>query len=189
MSDPKHVSFNSRLTEVEGKVTTFDKVVPALINQSRDLAIQTIDNKLHPLFDAVNAIIDIVGEETVKAKIVEINNKKIDESLANSKAEIQKMLTDGIVAKADKVSEKSIILASETKGGNSPYPGEGIAVFNKIPPFFQQKLIGQASGSTVQLAEDHTYLIKEVWDFVEVKATAELPAPATEVIEQPVAAQ
>jgi hypothetical protein len=129
---------------------------------------------LGELASVVEALTEILGAGTVDAKIKEINERKVQAQLDKAKAALDEGLAKGDLVKADAVSDKSLIVGREyDKDGNVLPPGRAQITFDGIMPEFQDKLLGQGPGFTVETKNGGKFEVVEVYDVLATPVTAE----------------
>jgi hypothetical protein len=168
-----------RLTTLEGELEDVKGSLPRLA-----MGVQNITNKLsqdlYEVREYIDALIGLVGPEEVQKVIMDNRLTKSHADADASKANIAKKVEEGALAKAEKVTEESLVVGHEVKAdGTVVEPGFASFAFSQVHPEFKTKLLGQSPGAVVELKDGHTFKVEEV--YVEVPK-APVTAPTLEAV-------
>lgn len=147
------------------------------------------------LASLLEAVVELLGAETVDAKVKEIAERKQLENLARAEAALAAGLEKGELVKADKVSEVSVIVGKEIdEKGEVIFPGKVQLQTSAIKPEFKEKLLGQGVGTVID-APRGKFEVMAIYDVVAKPETpaeaapAEAPAPTQPAATEATAAE
>jgi hypothetical protein len=148
------------------RVEELEKTLPVLA----EIVNQQLNQRFSPLIETIDALTDIVGKDAVISKMAELQNKRNAEAAERQKAQVEVLLAEGRLTKAEKVSEKSLLVGVETDmAGNVTPPGRFQVTFDKVAPVFQEKLYGKPVGTKVEVPNAGGFELSEIYDFVDLK--------------------
>jgi len=162
-----------RLTRLEA---LYDKDIgPNLLN---------LHQRVERLEDAVNAVAHIIGTDEVNQLTAQFRQLRVEKEMNEIAATFKKMVDDGVLVSADKISPKAVVLGRQVDEGGSPTTTykEYIDVAAFIPEV-QAALNGVApAGASVSLSKGGKFLIEEAFVF------SNHPVPKAKPVEAPPAA-
>jgi hypothetical protein len=147
------------------RVTELEKSFPNLVDAISD----NLDRRLNPLLPLINALVEVVGRDTVSAKVKEQRELSQTQEMESQKAQLQVLVAEGRLTKAEVIKDGSVIVAREFLGdGTVVHPGRLQILFSDVAPQFQEKLLGKtAAGTVVELPDNQgKFEVLEVYDFV-----------------------
>lgn len=116
----------------------------------------------------LEAAVELLGAETVDAKVKEISERKVTQDLEKAQAALVAGLADGQLVKAEVIGEQTLVVGREFKeDGELVFPGRIQLTFAGIRAEFQAKLKGQGVGFTVETVDGGWFEVLEVYDVVE----------------------
>jgi hypothetical protein len=170
---------NSSKKQVRSALERIDAIeaeLPKLIAGINE-ALMNEDNRRRQLAGIIEAIVEILGAETVDGKVKEISDRQTMARLEQAKAALVAGLEEGKVVKVVDISEQSLIVGRELDSkGEVIFPGQLQLTYTGVKPEYQEKLLGQAAGFVLQ-TDSGTFEVLEVYDIVEPA-----PAPASEAV-------
>jgi hypothetical protein len=122
----------------------------------------------------------ILGPDVVTQKVMEANQERQVAEMNQNKAQVQQLLDQGILVKAEKVSERSLLVGQETTKGTEEKPAEVIfpgrqqLMFGQIRPDLKDKVLGATVGFQIDTPAGNVFTLQEIYDVTEKKAD---PAP------------
>ena len=149
-----------RIADLEAFVEgDLQKVVGAI-----DQALQTQQVQTRQLATVIQALVEILGAETVDAKIKELEAAKQAKALEDAKAALEDALLKGLVAKAEAVSEQSLLVGFETDAeGQVLAPGRAQISYASLNPTYKEKFLGLTAGEKVTLDNGNTFNLTEIY--------------------------
>lgn len=163
----KHKTIVERVADLE---TAFPEVVYE-VNKH-------LKSRLDPVTQALNAVMELLGRDTVAAKITELREKQLHEEMVTKKAQLEAMVAEGRLVKGDVVNEKSLIVGKEvTADGTVVAPGRFQLLFGEIAPKFQEQILGKSPGVSFDIPDYGKFEVQEVYDFAP-------PAVPAAIVEQ-----
>lgn len=179
--NPKRLSQGKQVKSALERIDSLEQELPRIVMAVNE-ALVGQNEKSGQLANIVEAVVELFGAATVDAKIKEISDRKTMANLEAAKAKLTEAIQKGDVVKADAISDKSLVVGKEyDKDGNVLFPGRAQLQFGAIKQEFQDKLLGNGVGFTLETGNGGKFEVTEVYDVVEK------PAP-TEVTEVPEAA-
>lgn len=143
------------------RVSNIEDAFPRLV----DSLSQHLDQRLNPVIQNLDAVLEILGRETVVSKITELREKRQSEESEAKKKQLEALLTEGKIVKTDKVSDKSIIVAQEKSlEGKVIHPGRFQLMFNEVAPVFQEKILAKEVGTVVDIPNYGTLEVQEIYE-------------------------
>jgi hypothetical protein len=165
-----------------------DQVENVLTNHSQ--AVNNLQNQFGQYVAIVDAMVELLGVETVTAKVKENAEKKALEQKASEESQVQSLLGMGVLVFAQNVSEKSVVVGQEIKRSESAdevlFPGRQQVVLSnpKISQDVKNLLLGKVVGDEVSLPGGNFYKLTEIYDIVDEaarKVTEPVDVAASEV--------
>lgn len=153
------------LERIDGLEQQMVKLIEGL-----NTAFDQINRKLGTLEDSLEAVVTILGVETVAQSITEIRLKRAEDAATQEKEKIKALVEAGIYATAETVSDKSIVVGreSDAEGKISP-PGFVKADFRDIKPELKEKFLGQTVGFKLETSPGQTFELLEIYEEQDVK--------------------
>lgn len=156
------------------RVSELEKAFPRLVDALSD----NMNRRFEPILPLLNALTDIVGRESVMAKIKELKDQQATQEMEMRKAQLEALVKEGRLVKAETIKDGSVLVAQEkTPDGKLVHPGRFQMMFAEIAPVFQEKLLGKPSvGTVIDLPDNQgTFEVLEAYDFVPPSAVATTP--------------
>lgn len=159
---------SERLDSLEQLLQAVINGTNTALNQLNQKVSETI-TKTHAVGALVNALVELAGQEAVDAKVLEHSRKAAEQQAAQEKAEIQMLVAEGRLTKAEVVGDKSVITGAEKSStGEVKHPGYARAELSRLTPEVQSLLKGKKVGDSVPLPNDvGSFEIAEIFDIVE----------------------
>lgn len=150
------------------RVEELEKSFPSLVQAVNEQFM----TRLTPIVQTINALTDMVGREAVAAKVVEMRQLQQTEDSNKEKAQVEKMVEEGKLVKAEKISKDSLVVGKETNlNGEVVHPGRFQVGYAQVAPAFQEKLLGNGVGTKFDVPNVGTFEVTEVYDVVQVPET------------------
>lgn len=166
----QHKTVIERVAELE---KAFPQLVEAINNQ--------FNQRLGPVVQSINALIELLGRDTVVAKMTELKEKQQTQEMEAKKAQLDALVAEGRLVKAEVIKEGSVVVGRELNAeGKAIHPGRFQMTFNEIAPQFQEKLLGKGSNEKLDIPNYGSFEVQEVYEFVPVPVPAaivETPTP------------
>lgn len=158
------------------RVADLEKMVPSLLESVND----SIRRRTDPTIQTLNAVVEILGRDSVKAKMVEQMEKQQSQELEARTSHLQAGVAEGRILKVEKISENSLVVSTETdSAGKVRHPGKFHLNFGEIAPQFQEKLLGRGVGERVELPEGQgTFEVVEIYELAPTPVPAAIQTPA-----------
>jgi hypothetical protein len=172
------------LERIDDLEKQFMKLVDGLNN-----AFEQLNRKVGNLEDSLEAVVTILGVETVAQSITEIRLKRAEEAATLAKEQVKALFEAGVYVKSDTVTNKSILVGHEVhpETGEIAPPGFIKASFEEIKPELKEKFLGQKLGFKTDTGSGNLFELLEIYEEVEGKTlpspeavTPEAPAPKVE---------
>lgn len=136
--------------------------------------------------EMVDALIQAVGVDVVQGIMEQNRLNAMKDAAEKTKANIAQAVKDGKLVKADKVSEKTLIVGKETKeDGTEVPPGFAAIGLQQVKKEFREKLTDQSVGFKMETESKGSFEILELYNPVEAPPAAAAEAPASPSAEQP----
>lgn len=167
---------SERLDSLEQLLQAVINGTNTALNQLNQKVSETL-TKANTVGVLVNALVELAGQEAVDAKVLEHTRKAAEQQATQEKAEMQMLLSEGRIAPAEVVGEKSVITGVEKNAeGEAKHPGYSRAEISRLTPEVQTMLMGKKVGESVDLPNGMgTFEISEIFDIVE-----KAPTPAAQ---------
>jgi len=134
-----------------------------------------LSGRTDSLSECMDAVVAILGEDKVRETIIQQRKDRSSKEAELHRATIATQLEKGLIAKADKVSEKSLLVGVEYDAeGNATHPGRVWALFAELKPESQTLLLGAAVGAEAPLP---------VGKFVLTEIYEEVASPAADAVQ------
>jgi len=147
-------------------------------------AITELEKRILGAAEVVDALVRIMGQETVEAAVVAARDERAATQATDAKAGLEKALAAGQVVPSDHVSENSIIVGVENdKDGAAIKPGYIQLSMQGVKPEFKEKMLGQAVGFKFDTVDGNTFTVNAVYEAVPQKTDAEVPVLTPEVVQ------
>jgi len=158
------------------RVTEIEKAFPQLIEAIND----HVDRRTIPLTQLLNAVVDLLGRETVGAKMKELREQAIVQEAELKKQQLEVAVAEGRLVKVEKITEGSVIVSKEAGPDGTPiHTGRFQMTFAEVDPKFQEKLLGMSVGTKLDLPNNAgTYEVVEIYELAPVKVPAAIETPA-----------
>lgn len=136
-----------------------------------EVAIQNLHQRTQTLEKVVAALLELGGPAVVESKMLEMHNQRLVANAEKQKKELELLVAEGKVVKAEVVNEKSLLVGQETdKNGAVTSPGRHQLEFAEIAPAFQEKLLGKAVGAVVEIPDKGTFTLNEIYQRASVSS-------------------
>lgn len=182
--ETRQASIRGRLNTLEESLAKADKQMTELV-EALNTAFGNMNKQVVEAVETLNAVVAHIGADKVAEIVVSERKKKASEEAEQRKTMLQKMVEGGLLAKAEVISDKSVIVGQETdKDGKEVDPGYAQLQLSAVKPEFQAQLRGQKAGFVLDTPNGKV-IVKEVWDFVDAPPPPPAPEPVVEVQSTP----
>lgn len=165
-----------RVSDVEKLVVNLQKIVEAKMEFDGQTA-----QRLASIARVLNAVTDVVGSESVSAKMTEQIEKEKAEQLLAAKSELTDRVTSGQLVSASVATGNSLLVGRE-------YDKDGKVVndwvrtdFASVAPEYQEKLLNQPVGTKFTIGEMGQFELVEIYD--PAPPAAAVVSPSTLVVD------
>ena len=163
-----------RTSNALDRLDQVEKTIPNLISAINN-SLGGLNNQLNSQGEVLEAVVELLGVETVQSTIKASRERKATEAMEAEKKALEELKSRGDVAPAEKISEKALIVGREyNKDGTVRHPGRAQVAFQRVDDQFRQGLLGQAAGFVLELPNGGKFEVLEIYEVVEKK---EEPAP------------
>ena len=143
--------------------------------------VSSMNNALESVLGSIDALVEIVGPETVAAKIAELKEKKDLKQLQDMKDAVAAALEKGTLVVTDSIQEKTLVIGQELDAEGKPAGlGRVQLPFEGFKPKFQEQILGKPVGTDIDIGNGGKVTITEIYKVVD-------PPPATDPVTEPVA--
>lgn len=185
MSNPEKSTKKAPLNVVQ-RTERLEQVHDALVGQIQQ-SFGRIDQQFAKNSELLAAIVEIVGEETIVAKINERQAARDAKAAAEAEAGVKALLDKGTLVRVETIGEETLIVGRDVDAdGKVLGPGRAQVAFKDLKPEFREKLKGGKVGSKVVTSEDEdkgvtqTFEVTELYELAPDKdETDNKPATAT----------
>lgn len=171
----------SRLDSVESQVDDLRATQNQLV-MGVNRALSKVDQDNQQAREMLDAVIQLMGPEEVTRVLAENRLARMVAEAEQTKAAIAKALESGDLVKADKISENTLVVGRDLKAdGSEAPPGYTALPMPRIDKPFQDKLLGQTVGFSVDTKDGCKFEVRELYNPVEKKpVVAPDPGPTPE---------
>jgi len=171
-----------QVLNVVQRTERLEKVHDALASETM-AAFSRVDKKFVEHSELLGAIVDIVGADTIVARINERQQQRDKDASDKAAAGVKLLVEKGDLKVVDTIGEKTLIVGRDLDAGGNPIgPGRVQVEFALLKPDFKEKLAGGKVGTTIVTASDEekgvtqTFEVTELYEFAE-KAEAKPSEP------------
>jgi hypothetical protein len=170
----------ARIRSALERIETLETEVPRIVAGVNN-GFVNVEQRLNENTEIMNAIAELVGQDSVAAKVAE-NRLKRAEAAAQMQADgLAKALVDGHVTMVTTIGEKTIIVGkSFDKDGNIEPPGRVQMDYGKVKPEFKEQFLGKPVGTIIDTPTGGKLEVTELYEIVPPAPPAEntdAPAP------------
>ncbi len=123
------------------------------------------EGRLSPVEELVDALVDIQGRAEVERLVDERRIARARALAEQEKNTLEGGVRDGYVTAAEVVGEKSIIVGKYVNAdGVVIEPGRAQLVIPGVAPQFREKLVGKGAGTVLDLPNDETFELLEIYE-------------------------
>ena len=141
---------------------------------------QAIDQRLALLEETAAALTQIQGPDDVASFITAERTERAKTQMEQEQTSLEASLRDGYVAKAEVVGERSLIVGQYKKAdGTVVEPGRAQLAMPGVAEQFKAQLLGKGAGTVLELPENNTFELLEIYTVDEEKARALVENKAT----------
>lgn len=146
-----------RLDQVEKTIAN----LTSAINNS----LMTLNNQTNAQGEVLEAVVAVLGNESIDEKIKELRVQKATEAMEAEKSALEALKASGEIVATQKVTDKSVIVGKEfNQDGSVRVPGRVQVAFQRIDAKFQPDLLGKEVGNTIDLPEGRKFEIVEIYE-------------------------
>jgi hypothetical protein len=166
-----HKTVQERLAETEktlNEVTESLNEVKAVFPRLVDALNKSMDKRINPAVAAINALMEIVGQEQVVDKMKE-------QAANQAKLQLEALVKEGEYEPSDTVTTNSIVVGKEfLVDGTEVKPGRFQMSFKEIGPAFQEKLLGKGVGTELEI-QNGKFVVQEIYNRAPPKTVQHIP--------------
>jgi len=171
------------------RLAQVEKTLPNIISAVNN-AFGRMDGQLNSQGEVLEAVVALLGMDTVQAKIKETREAKATAAMEQEKAALEELVKNGDVALVEKIGDKALIVGREyNPDGTVRHPGRAQVAFQRVDVQFQPTLRDQKAGFTFDLPNGGKFEVVEVYEVVEkpeaAQPAAEAPPEATTTAAEP----
>lgn len=145
-----------------------------------------VEQRMANIEDILEAVVYLMGRETVEKKVQELHVEKLEARSAADKVALEAALAEGRVVPAETISETSIIVGTEVdKDGNALHPLRVQQLWQAVQnPEMKTALLGKKAGDVIETSIGTKFTINEVYN---ITMQAKVDAADAKPVEVPVA--
>lgn len=176
-------SLKEQVAALKEQVTAIESTIPALI-RSVGKNMDEIKTKVDFMAEWMDALVGVVGLESVQEAILTSRTKKAVEAAEAAKAELAALKASGEMVNLDVVEDDVTLVLSEVKNDTNEPVGPGWFKLHtsELKPEFKELLKGKPVGYS-ERREETTFTVLEVLKAVAVHKTETLPEAAAATTE------
>lgn len=129
-------------------------------------------NPIAPIAPMLKAIVEILGEDVVDAKMKEQQERATAEKVAAAKQNIASGKEAGLLVAEEVIGAEALVVCVEKVDGEVLAPGFLSVVFSALKPEYQAKLLGQRVPVTIDTAPGATLTVNEAYRINQAPATS-----------------
>jgi hypothetical protein len=147
-------------------------------------AITELEKRILGASEVIDALVRIVGQETVEAAVLAARDERAATQATQAKEGLDKAIAAGQVVSGTVIGENSIIVGVENdKDGNPVKPGYIQLSMLGVKPEFKEKMLGESVGFKFDTVDGNTFTVNGVYESVPQKAEPEVPVLTPEVVQ------
>lgn len=176
--DPRVLA--KRTSNALDRLDAVEKTIPDLISAINN-SLGGLNQQLNAQGEVLEAVVSLLGQETVQNTIKETRERKATELMEQEKKAMEELKASGAIAASETVTEKSIIVGREfNPDGSVRHPGRAQVPFARVDQNFKEALLGKSVGFVMDLPTGGKFEVVELYEVVP-KPAPEAPAtPAAE---------
>jgi len=152
------------------RVEALEKIIPNIISATNQ-SLNQLQQQLAQSVEIMDALIQILGEETVGKVMQENRQFRNQKALEEAKARVAAEVDSGALKPAETVGPNSRIVFQELDAnGKALEPGRAEFDVSKMLEPFRTEVQGKKAGDSIKTPAGNTFEIQEVYDNVEKKA-------------------
>ncbi len=149
------------------RLNQLEKTLPNIISAVNN-AFGRMDGQLNSQGEVLEAVVDLLGQDSVTLKIKEKRELKATAAMEQEKAALEELVKNGDVVKVEAITEKALIVGREyNPDGTVRHPGRAQVGFQRVDVQFQPSLSGQKAGFMFDLPNGGKFEVVEVYEVVE----------------------
>lgn len=150
----------------------YNKVIPAIVERVNG-SLGMTSQQLNAQGEVLEAVVSLLGEATVEARIKETREKLATATAEAEKAKFEEAKANGKLVTAESIGEKTIIVGrEEDANGVERVPGRFQIPFDRVNPTIKEKLLGQKAGFKLSLDGGGVFEVLELAEEVAQPADA-----------------
>ena len=177
--DPRVLA--KRTSNALDRLDAVEKTIPDLISAINN-SLGGLNQQLNAQGEVLEAVVSLLGQETVQNTIKETRERKATELMEAEKKALEELKNAGTVVAVEKVTEKTVIVGREfTPDGSVRHPGRAQVPFSRVDQNFKEGLLGKGVGFVLDLPTGGKFEVVELYEVVPQPPKPEAEAaPATE---------
>lgn len=176
--DPRVLA--KRTSNALDRLDAVEKTIPDLISAINN-SLGGLNQQLNAQGEVLEAVVSLLGQETVQNTIKETRERKATELMEQEKKAMEELKASGAIAASETVTEKSIIVGREfNPDGSVRHPGRAQVPFARVDQNFKEALLGKSVGFVMDLPTGGKFEVVELYEVVPKPAPEAPAAPAAE---------
>ena len=135
-------------------------------------AITELERRVMTASEVIDAVVRIVGQETVEAAVIAARDERAATAATQAKEGLEKALAAGQLVPGTVIGDASVIVGVECdKDGAAIKPGYIQLSMQGVKPEFKEKMLGQAVGFKFDTVDGNTFTVNGVYEAAPPKMT------------------